>query len=938
MKTIAFVKSVLVLVALPLFAPTADAQVRNGGFGSRGPIKPYFTQENVDNYRKAGWKCPDAADWPQWWWTLFGPAGAVEFPRTGGVQSDSHARLAGNGVYLGGYHGLKLESDQVYTVWARGKGKLHLHVISYGRDDAGKTVQLVKPGEAAEGLHVTVNSQKWVRYRHLLVKSPPLWNVHPWVGVEQGSLDIDEVDIVPATPALALLVKAEAALYGTGALIEDKDMVKADAVFAERQKAYQESLAAYHQAKGKVDKALVESLEAELKELAPYVLTNGLTVVRVPQYNEMIAATQVLNQLAGRPAAAPAAITATEVTTTLDYALGRRDPKPEAVFVTAIEPNKILYEENEAATARVKVKNARATEQKVTLVAILHADLDLAREVQRGALTLPAGGEGKWAVSYNVGPETYGRALEIKVLDESGQEIDRWQEYYQVAKEWLRVQMHSGSRYANMGHYFANEPTDWGVQPTDAEEWISGQAGYRIIPGHRQAAIRHAQQRGTKLTFYQNLAFGGIMGYEEMRQHPEYVLYDANGQFAVDPVYGGYPNPMELASPVEGGPKRQAKKPYLDRKYTPWQHAPANWAAPGCIEYGAECIRDYAKRHGFDGIFIDGSIWVLKGYGYDGKVNLPGDKAEMARINTRVQDTYFRILKAENPNFGTWFNHSIFAVEFWRRMVPDGLYGSGLDEGESDEWIRGMHQWQNVSCLDESVGHFNKTDAPWCRPAGSFERFCRNRDYIVQKYGGNAIIGYLYHLQSTGAGPDLDKPGPAKWAWPTLNYFMAQLTATQHHVVFNTYPTPSLEPAFQFQTRYSRLLWAPDIKQVPVETVNKTLTLKSPENLWWQPLVYRRDTATGYDLIVHLVRIPPTEKWDVDWVDEPKPLADLQLTADVGKARLASALACRPYQFEEPQQTVEQTLRPDARTGKVTVAVPPFRYHTMVVFRFAKGD
>jgi hypothetical protein len=105
----------------------------------------------------------------------------------------------------------------------------------------------------------------------------------------------------------------------------------------------------------------------------------------------------------------------------------------------AAEGLHVMYEENEAATARVKVKNARATEQDVTLVAILYADLDLTREVQRGALTLPAGGEGNWAVRYNVGPETYGRALEIKVLDESGTEIDRWQEYYQVAKEWLRV-------------------------------------------------------------------------------------------------------------------------------------------------------------------------------------------------------------------------------------------------------------------------------------------------------------------------------------------------------------------------------------------------------------------------------------------------------------------------------------------------------------------
>jgi hypothetical protein len=85
------------------------------------------------------------------------------------------------------------------------------------------------------------------------------------------------------------------------------------------------------------------------------------------------------------------------------------------------------------------------------------------------------------------------------------------------------------------------------------------------------------------------------------------------------------------------------------------------------------------------------------------------------------------------------------------------------------------------------------------------------------------------------------------------------------------------------------------------------------------------------------VRIPPTEKWDVDWVDEPAPLTDLQLTADVGDAKLESALACRPYHFEEVQQTVEQSLTPDARTGKVTVTVPPFRYHTMLVFRVAKG-
>jgi hypothetical protein len=247
-----------------------------------------------------------------------------------------------------------------------------------------------------------------------------------------------------------------------------------------------------------------------------------------------------------------------------------------------------------------------------------------------------------------------------------------------------------------------------------------------------------------------------------------------------------------------------------------------------------------------------------------------------------------------------------------------------------------MHDWKNVSCLDESVGQFNKGDAPWCYPAGQFERLCRNRDYIVQKYGGNAIIGYLYHLQSTQASPALDKPGPAKWGWPALNYFMAQITATQHHVVFNTWPTPSLEPALQFQTRYSRYLWAPDIKLVP--DAEKTVSVTSPEATWWKPLVYRRNTAEGHDLIVHLVRIPPFGKWDTDWVDEPAPLAGVTIKAEVGAATLQTAQACRPYHFEEPQQTVQTILEARIRDGRAEVSVPAFRYHAMVVFRFAGRD
>ena len=113
------------------------------------------------------------------------------------------------------------------------------------------------------------------------------------------------------------------------------------------------------------------------------------------------------------------------------------------------------------------------------------------------------------------------------------------------------------------------------------------------------------------------------------------------------------------------------------------------------------------------------------------------------------------------------------------------------------------------------------------------------------------------------------------------------------------------------------------------------VTVQSPERLWWRRLVYKRRTPDGYDLIVHLVRIPPTKDWDIHWVDEPAPLGDVRVMARLGNGRAYRVVACRPYHFEEPQQVVERTLDMAAKSGQVTGTIPAFRYHTMVVIRVA---
>jgi hypothetical protein len=101
-------------------------------------------------------------------------------------------------------------------------------------------------------------------------------------------------------------------------------------------------------------------------------------------------------------------------------------------------------------------------------------------------------------------------------------------------------------------------------------------------------------------------------------------------------------------------------------------------------------------------------------------------------------------------------------------------------------------------------------------------------------------------------------------------------------------------------------------------------------------LVYRRDTEHGYDLIVHLVRKPPYEKWDLTWLDEPEPLEGVRITVDANKDKLQSVQAMRSYYFDEQQQPVQRSVNAQVNNKRIEITVPDFRYHTMLVFRFEK--
>jgi len=77
---------------------------------------------------------------------------------------------------------------------------------------------------------------------------------------------------------------------------------------------------------------------------------------------------------------------------------------------------------------------------------------------------------------------------------------------------------------------------------------------------------------------------------------------------------------------------------------------------------------------------------------------------------------------------------------------------------------------------------------------------------------------------------------------------------------------------------------------------------------------------------------------DLVWLDEPKPLEDVRIAVDAEEGELRDVQAKWPYYFEESQQPVQRTAEASVNDGRVEITVPEFRYHTMIVFRFDRGE
>ena len=114
-------------------------------------------------------------------------------------------------------------------------------------------------------------------------------------------------------------------------------------------------------------------------------------------------------------------------------------------------------------------------------------------------------------------------------------------------------------------------------------------------------------------------------------------------------------------------------------------------------------------------------------------------------------------------------------------------------------------------------------------------------------------------------------------------------------------------------TRYSRYLWA--VTRQRSSRGGTNLQVSSPEE-FVERMVYRLKTADGYELIVHLVRMPTTKKWDVEWLDEPKLLANATLSLGVGAATLRRCVGPAALRLRRGPATAANGSRCTRRSWK----------------------
>jgi len=605
-------------------------------------------------------------------------------------------------------------------------------------------------------------------------------------------------------------------------------------------------------------------------------------------------------------------------------------PVLDAPRVLEVSPAKIRYQPGEKVTVLTSLVNPTAAAIEGTLVGEEIRAADTRREVFQENVSLAAGQQKQVTSSYVLGAEEYGREIRVRLLV-GGQEVASGRDFFAVSRLPLWV-AGGASRdrsfwagNSGAGSFYvgpASGQDSWrGVQywkrmrriyfeffswaPGDisdlapAGDLFPGGEG-RLTYRSRQTIIQQNQMLksvGMWPVSYVNGTCWAESGYKLFQQHPEWFLYDANGEI------GGY----EM-----DGRELYRRKDDADFDPTTYNHiffqACLNHSLPAVQEYVARQFINCGKQMGFAGVRLD--VRYLEVYpgerGFDGR-QIAATYPEADRISAAAVRRIKALVHKELPDFTFGYNYaSPEEVEDMMETFKERCKGGA--------WM-----------LDELPCTYQEKSSPYHVWKAYVPRMMSWGDQ-VSKLGG-VYNPYDFKRGSMECPIDLIYSAIFRIICGGRDYGGWYCNSRQPVGDYGA-----------FTTRFSEYLhntsrdWIPELKG--------EVDVKSAAPLWWRDMCFWTRASDGRKCLqVNLVNPPKA----AEVMENPRseinpPVHDITVTcAPSGTQKPAAAYLLMSEPFELTGLNRVQVVKldlVDAGDGKVAVTVPSVLFWKMVVFQF----
>jgi len=603
-------------------------------------------------------------------------------------------------------------------------------------------------------------------------------------------------------------------------------------------------------------------------------------------------------------------------------------------------PDKIVYAPQEVCTIKVYITNESDAARQLRLTAQVEYELTSKESLSSQQVTIAAHEEKTLSFTWKPTRELLGCAVKVRAF-EGEQAVAEAAEYFNVVRRadvprvgicgQLRISGALSDFERSCNRFFIEEGLRKSYINIVEAHGLYADALVRLTPDEQELKndffpggfpywisgtldqIRQLKANGLAVTIYAFPLTNSIAGLTLARERPDLMIRFERGQAS----FGQF-DVKEIENPALRTP---ASYKMLAVGWVPDQ------TSREILDIAIAQLKQAREFWGIDGVRWDGHysprFYYLLGHKmFDYKGN-PVPPLEQSDHLTAVSLRYVKnALRKVYPDFLFMHNH------VWPAEIPPDRY--------SEEHAAVLEN--GGSACNEAIRFSSTQGTPYNRWS-EMSRLCTFEADKAEEYGGYAYaypeppwaVSLVYsRLQYPLLYATRNRPW---FAAALYNSFMGGTAARAEKDQGYSYAL-ALRPLARFATRYSAILFGPNMKRD--RQPERTITVHSARPVWWKDYVRVRRLNERQRLVtVDLLNPPPREQGraDADESDYPAPQTDLTVTFQpASNERVTSAWFLSP---DLPE--MQRRLEPQISAGRAAVQVAELKYWGIVVFELQAG-